>query len=159
MIVNTTPVGMYPDNGECLVDLSEFPACGGVIDVIYNPFQTALLAQAQDLGLPYSNGLPMLVAQATAAAELFLGEDGFQGENERIIRMLGEEIENLICFGGSVSDARQIAQSRGKTFVRLEDAALCEAAGKEKGQLLYVPENMALSPREKQALLQNGRAL
>ena len=49
VIINTTPVGTYPDNGKHLIELSEFPACGGVIDVIYNPFKTVLLQQAEEL--------------------------------------------------------------------------------------------------------------
>ena len=159
IIVNTTPVGTYPNNGQRLIDLTDFPACGGIIDVIYNPFKTALLQQAEELGIPHSNGLPMLVAQATAAAELFLGEEGFQAENERIIKMLQDEIENLICFGGSESQARELARAHGKKFVRLDDPSLACEAGKEKEQLIYVPPATDCTMREKKALLQNGRAL
>lgn len=158
VIINTTPVGTYPDNGKHLIELSEFPACGGVIDVIYNPFKTVLLQQAEELKIPHSNGLPMLVAQATAAAEFFLDENGFQAENERIIKMLRSQIENLICFGGSEVRARQSAQSHNKTFIRLDDPSLAEQVGRERGQLIYVPDSIVCTPQEKKALLQNGRA-
>jgi shikimate dehydrogenase len=73
IVVNTTPVGMYPKVDAAPVDLRLFPGCRGVIDVIYNPRKTRLLAQAEKLGLPHTNGLPMLVAQAKASEEDFLG--------------------------------------------------------------------------------------
>ena len=73
IVVNTTPVGMYPVNGAAPVDLTAFPACRGVLDVIYNPRRTALLQQAEALDIPCSDGLPMLVAQAKAAEEHFFG--------------------------------------------------------------------------------------
>ena len=69
LIVNTTPVGMYPDNGVSPISLCDFPACDAVIDIIYNPAYTKLLLDAQELGVPYVNGLPMLVSQAKAAAD------------------------------------------------------------------------------------------
>ena len=74
IIVNATPVGMYPHNGEAAVDLEIFPNLCLVADLIYNPARTALLLQAEDLGIPCSGGLSMLAAQAAASAALFLGE-------------------------------------------------------------------------------------
>ena len=70
-IINATPVGMYPNNGERLIDLSNFNNCKGVIDLIYNPSLTRLLIDAKKLGIPTLNGLVMLVAQAKKASELF----------------------------------------------------------------------------------------
>lgn len=56
IIVNTTPLGMYPDNGKAAVDLRRFPKCEGVFDLIYNPAHTALLMQAEELGIPCRSG-------------------------------------------------------------------------------------------------------
>ena len=67
MIVNTTPVGMYPHNGESVIDLLRFPNCRAVVDLIYNPVRTALLLQAEELNIPYANGMVMLAAQAMVA--------------------------------------------------------------------------------------------
>ena len=72
IIVNTTPLGMYPNNGEAAVDLKLFPACNGVFDLVYNPSKTALIIQAEELGIPYAGGLYMLVAQAKKSAEVFV---------------------------------------------------------------------------------------
>ena len=73
-IVNTTPVGMYPQTGVSPVSLTEFPELEGVLDVIYNPARTQLLLDAENLNIPTENGLWMLVAQAKKAEEYFNGE-------------------------------------------------------------------------------------
>ena len=97
--MNTTPVGMYPGNGAAPVDLTAFPACRGVLDVIYNPLRTALLLQAEALGIPCSDGLPMLVAQAMAAEEHFFGTAIPDRENERILAQLRQEMTNIVLIG------------------------------------------------------------
>lgn len=71
VLINTTPVGMYPDNGRVPVDLSLFNNLSGVVDVIYNPIRTALVTQAEKRNIPATTGLPMLVAQAVRAHEYF----------------------------------------------------------------------------------------
>ena len=83
IIINTTPVGMYPNNGRRLIDLENFPQCEAVIDVIYNPLKTQLLMDAEDRGIRYTNGLPMLVAQAKFAGDIFLGAKWSSICNER----------------------------------------------------------------------------
>ena len=99
ILVNATPVGMYPGNGQSPVDLSVFPVCQGVLDVIYNPRRTALLLQAEARSIPCSDGLPMLVAQAVAAEERFFNRSIPAGENERILVQLRREMTNLILIG------------------------------------------------------------
>ena len=87
-IVNTTPVGMYPNNGAAAVDLTAFPACAGVLDLIYNPRRTALLLQAERLGIPCAGGLYMLVAQAKRSCEVFTDTVIDDAEILRIHRLL-----------------------------------------------------------------------
>jgi hypothetical protein len=72
IVINTTPLGMYPKNGECAVDISRFPHLEGVADVVYNPLKTKLMLDAEKLGIRNVGGIYMLVAQAHAAAERFL---------------------------------------------------------------------------------------
>ncbi len=92
IVINATPVGMYPGVSDRLIDLRAFPCCKGVFDVIYNPYYTALVKQAVDLNISFASGLSMLVAQATAAAGYFTGKGSFyEKENERIISMLKRE--------------------------------------------------------------------
>lgn len=71
-IVNCSPVGMYPKCDASPVDLIRFPKCEAVADVVYNPLETKLVAQAKELGMIGVNGLEMLVAQALYAVEFFL---------------------------------------------------------------------------------------
>lgn len=109
VIINTTPVGMFPKNGDRLVRLSDFPSCEAVADVIYNPFYTELLLDAREKGIKYSNGLRMLVAQAVAASKLFFydGEaeaelplsDSDREKTEYIHKKLFEELSNIVFVG------------------------------------------------------------
>lgn len=127
IIVNTTPVGTFPNNLESIISLADFPNCTAVIDVIYNPFKTKLLLEAEKRGLRYANGLPMLVAQATAAAGYFLGTQGaFYEENERIIIMLAKQMRNIILIGmpgcGKTTIGKILAQKTGKKFVDMDEA-------------------------------------
>lgn len=121
VIVNTTPVGTFPNNMQQVIRLKDFPGCQAVIDVIYNPFKTALLLEAEKLGLKYTNGLPMLVAQATAAAGYFLGTPGaFQKENQRIIKAMKQQMGNIVLIGmpgtGKSLIGKLLAELTGKTL-------------------------------------------
>lgn len=133
IIVNTTPVGMFPNNMEHLIHLADFPNCVGVLDVIYNPFSTMLVMEARELGIPCSCGLPMLVAQATRSAELFTGQTNLQKETERIIAELETELRNLVLIGmpgsGKSVLGKKLAKRLNRTFVDL-DKEIIRLAGK-----------------------------
>lgn len=120
VIVNTTPVGMYPKNGEAPVDISLFPKLSGVLDLIYNPSVTALLYEADKRGIPNMNGLHMLVSQAKRAAELFTGRDIADGEIDRITDYIRQKNKNIILVGmpgcGKSEIGRQLSRLTGKTF-------------------------------------------
>ena len=132
VLVNTTPVGMYPKNGEQPVDLAVFPALEGVLDVIYNPRRTALLLQAEELGIPCSDGLPMLVAQAKAAEEHFFDRLIADSENERILAQLRREMTNLVLIGmpgsGKSTVGAALAALTGREAIDI-DARIAEKAG------------------------------
>ena len=133
IILNTTPVGMYPRNGAAAVDLSRFSRLEGVADVVYNPLKTALLLQAEALGLPYARGLPMLVAQAAAAAALFTGEDVPEERMEAVLRQVAADVTNLVLIGmpgaGKTTVGTLAAKALGRPFFAA-DAAIEERAGK-----------------------------
>lgn len=99
VIVNTTPVGMYPKTGVSPVDLSRFPALEGMLDVVYNPARTQILLDAEKLGLPCQNGLWMLVAQAKEAAEYFTGEKISDSVIETIYNALSAQMQNIVLIG------------------------------------------------------------
>lgn len=132
IVVNTTPVGMFPGNGAAPVDLTAFPQCRGVLDVVYNPRRTALLLQARELGIPCCDGLPMLVAQAKAAEERFLEIAIPDGENERILRQLRREMGNIVLIGmpgcGKSTIGQLLAEKTGREAVDI-DQRIAERAG------------------------------
>ena len=120
IIVNTTPVGMYPNNGKSPIDLSIFPHCIGVLDVIYNPAKTALILDAEERGIPAVSGLFMLVAQAAKAFEYFTGETVEEGVIETIVRKLSSKTGNVILIGmpgcGKSTVGRLLAEKMGRPF-------------------------------------------
>lgn len=99
IIANTTPVGMYPNNGKAAVDLTQFPKLSGVLDVVYNPARTALLLQAEKLCIPCAGGLYMLVSQAKRSCELFTGKSIPDSEIDRIERVLSHQMQNIVIIG------------------------------------------------------------
>lgn len=134
VLVNTTPVGTFPNNLQSVVALADFPNCEAVVDVIYNPFKTKLLLDAEKAGLKTANGLPMLVAQATAAAGYFLGTPGaFESENEKIINKMVSNMRNIVLIGmpgcGKSTIGRIISEKTGKELVDM-DEAIIKKAGK-----------------------------
>lgn len=133
IICNTTPVGMYPNNGVSPIDLTLFPHLEGVLDMIYNPSRTQLLMDAAKLGLVHANGLWMLVAQAKEAAQWFLDKQLPDMLIEDVYRKMRMQMENLILVGmpgsGKSTIGRQLAEKLGKTFVDA-DAELIRLSGK-----------------------------
>ncbi len=132
LIVNTTPVGMYPHVGKSPLKLEGFLALEGVLDVIYNPARTKLLLDAEKRGLVTENGLWMLVAQAKEASEWFTGCQIPESAIADIHRKLRRQMENIVLIGmpgcGKSSIGKHLAAELGKTFVDA-DFAITQAAG------------------------------
>ncbi len=133
VLINTTPVGMYPKTGVSPVDLDSFPHLTGVLDMIYNPAKTKLLLDAEERGIPFSNGLPMLVAQAKAASEYFLGEALDDGKIDEITHSIRRDTVNITLVGmpgvGKTTIGKKIAAALGREFVDTDDV-ITERAGK-----------------------------
>lgn len=120
LVVNATPVGMYPNNGARLIDLDLLPQCRCVLDLIYNPARTRLLLDAEERKIRCENGLSMLVAQAKRAAELFTGKMIPDAVCTDILRTLEREMHNVILIGmpgcGKTSVGTLLAQRLGRPF-------------------------------------------
>ena len=160
IIVNATPVGMYPENGASPVDLKAFPACKGVIDVIYNPAATAFLMQAEELGIKNANGLYMLVAQAKRGAELFLKKSIPDGETDRIEAALSKRMKNIILIGmpgcGKTTVARLLGEMTGREMLDA-DAELESRIGMKISK--FIPEygEEAFRRKEEEVLSDLGK--
>lgn len=128
VIINATPVGMYPDNDSCLVDITQYKNLEAVVDLVANPIRTKLVCCALDMGLKATGGLPMLVAQAYFAEKIFRGEsvgtDLITDEDRRLIEdvynKLKEQTGNLVFVGmpgaGKSCVGSNIASRLGKEF-------------------------------------------
>ena len=133
LIVNTTPVGMYPHNGSAPLSLEGFTALEGVLDLIYNPARTQLLMECEKYGIPGFNGLWMLVAQAKQSAQWFLGRELPESLVSDIHQKLRDKMENIALVGmagcGKSTLGRALAKETGKNFVDA-DAEVEDLAGK-----------------------------
>ncbi|MBO5129648.1 MAG: shikimate kinase [Oscillospiraceae bacterium] len=145
LIVNTTPVGMYPKVGVSPVDLDLFPKLEGVLDVVYNPARTQILLDAEGRGIAAMNGLLMLVAQAKESAEWFADTTIADEKITKIHSLLRHQMENIILIGmpgcGKSTIGKLLAEKTGKKFVDA-DAYLVEKAGRS------IPEIFATDGEE-----------
>jgi shikimate dehydrogenase len=131
VLINTTPVGMWPDLEGAPVDLGLLPELTAVVDVIYNPGRTNLLLQAAERNLPCAGGLSMLAAQAKRAEELFFDKSISDGETEKMVSRLWRDRTNIVLVGmpgsGKTTVGRCLAGCSGKPFVDLDEEIIRKA--------------------------------
>lgn len=160
VIVNTTPVGMYPHNGSTPVDISAFPNLEGVLDVVYNPARTQLPLDAEQRGLIAMNGLWMLVAQAKESAEWFTGTSIPDSKIDQIHRILRRQMENLILVGmpgsGKSAIGTLLAEVTGKTFMDA-DSEIVRISGMGIPEIFALEGESGFRKRETAALAELGR--
>ena len=132
VLVNTTPVGMYPNVGVSPVDLDVLPNLRAVLDVVYNPARTKLILDAEARGIPCESGLYMLVGQAVRASELWTNSKISTETLERVWKTVGGSMENLVLIGmpgsGKSTVGQQLAKTLGRTFVDA-DAEIVKRVG------------------------------
>lgn len=186
IIVNTTPVGMYPDNMHSPVVLEKFPSLKGVFDVVYNPLRTRLVMDAQNLGVPAVAGLPMLVAQAKKAHEIFFDTKLNDDITEKITMTLFKEMCNIVLIGmagcgkstiGKVLSEKlnkelidtdtmienaekkpipDIIKNQGEDFFRCCENVAVNLAGKEKSCIIATGGGVVTRLENYMPLKQNG---
>ena len=189
VLVNATPLGMYPDTAAAPADLRDFPACEGVLDVVYNPARTALLQQAEVLDIPRLGGLLMLAEQARCSAKVFFGEAIPLVRAETACDVLRSRKENRVLIGmpgcGKSTVGRALADwldrpfvdtdtelekilempcgefitRRGEPAFRAHETALLEKLGKESGLVIATGGGVVTRPENYPLLHQNGRLI
>ena len=151
IIINCTPIGMYPHNPANLIDITQFSKLEGVVDLIYNPRRTILLLQAEMMEIPHCDGLPFLVAQGVEAANHFHGESFGTKEIEQILRDMRREKENIILIGmpgvGKTTVGKALGEEMGCTCIDVD-----HELEKEIGNIsTYITEQGEAAFREKEA--------
>jgi len=189
VIVNATPVGMFPHADGCPVEPARFPHLEAAADLIYNPLRTRFLQQARQLSFKTADGLSMLVAQAATSAELFTGKACGERDVSRVLSGLRQDLENWVLIGmpgsGKTTTGRFLAQKSGRPFVDLDleieklagrpgreilvtqgEAAFRELEsrvtakfGAKTGQVIATGGGTVLRPENTEALRSNGRLL
>lgn len=185
IIINASPVGMYPNNMDCKVDLSKFNDLETVIDLIYNPLNTKLILDAKKLGIKTMNGLLMLVAQAFFAGELFLDEKLDESLIEKVYYKIKNDMENIIFVGmpssGKTTMARllseklkrelfdtdklieeregkipKIFETKGEKYFRDIETKVLEEVSKKTGVIISSGGGTPLSEINRDLILQNS---
>ena len=184
LLVNATPVGMFPHAGVSPLskeELAAFTSLQCVIDLIYNPLRSQLLLDAESLGILNANGLKMLVAQAARASSLFLGQDVSDSQIENISRELHASKENIVLIGmpgvGKTSTGEALAKLLNRPWIDtdflIKQKAHCEAAtylqtygeaafrrleiSSMSGAVISCGGGVVVTPSNYQALRQNGK--
>lgn len=155
VIINTTPVGMYPNSSEVPIDISAFPKLCGVVDVIYNPIRTRLVLAAKERGIPAVGGLYMLAAQAAKAAELFCGKSVPDEKITAAYKVLLRQKENIVLIGmptsGKTTVGRLVAKKLEKRFFD-SDELTAALEGKSIGGIFESGGEAAFRCAEKRVL-------
>ena len=133
IIINTSPIGMYPRIGNAPIDISMFHKCEAVLDVIYNPILTRLCFEALEMDIKRVNGLEMLIAQAKQSVEFFLDKSIDDQIIDDIYQDMLRERCNIVLIGmpsaGKTTIGKMLENRMQKEFIDLDDIII-EKAGK-----------------------------
>lgn len=186
VIINTTPVGMYPNNDGAPIDIAKFKNCESVIDVVYNPLRTKLILEAKELGMKTATGLEMLIVQGIKAHELFLSKSYTTEKYQELISNITFEKENIVFIGmptcGKSTIARMLSEAleiplvdidseivtsegrpiteifanNGETYFREVERSITKALSQKNHQIIATGGGIIKDKRNIDYLKQNG---
>lgn len=155
IIVNTTPVGMYPDIHSSPIELSRFDEPVGVLDAVYNPLRTELILDAKRRGIAAEGGLYMLVAQGVRASEIFFDTAYPDGRTDEIYQSILEDMESVVLVGmpasGKTTVGGIISERTGKPFIDT-DALVTERIGMPIGKYFNLYGEGEFRAREREVI-------
>ena len=186
IIINCTPVGMYPHCPNQSIHLAPFKCLEGVIDLVYNPHRTGILLEAESLDIPHANGLIFLLAQAMAASALFLHRTYDESILSDLYKQFRQNQENIVLIGmpgsGKSTIGKALANLTGRTLVDIDhriteevgpisnyilthgepafraiESKIIEDIGKQTGLILSTGGGAVTIPENFAPLRQNGR--
>lgn len=139
VIINTTPLGMYPNPQNKPIEIDRFPNLTGVIDAIYNPLRTRLILDAEAEGIPAVGGLMMLILQASRAAEIFIGEAIDEEKVDEVIKKIFESKENIVLVGmpscGKSTIGALLSEMTGREIVDT-DSLIIAMTGRHPSEII-----------------------
>lgn len=160
VIVNATPVGMYPNNGTSPVNLSIFSKLESAADLIYNPLKTAFLLQAEKIGINYVNGLSMLAAQAKYSSEMFTGIHLENNLIEKAVNIVKRKMQNIVLIGmpgcGKSSIGKRLAQKLGRRFLDTDEIVFSNT-GRTASEIIKADGEIKFRKAEKTAVKEAGK--
>ena len=160
ILVNATPLGMYPNVGASPVELAAFPACEAVLDIVYNPARTMLLLDAEARGIPRAGGLLMLVAQARRSAEQFARTSIPEHRVYEIAELLERQTRNVVLIGmpgcGKTTVGKALAERMGRPFLDADDI-ISERAGTSIPEIFAAEGEDGFRRRETAVLAELGQ--
>ena len=125
VIINTTPCGMFPENGASAIEIDHFEKLESVVDVVYNPLRTKLVCDALQRGLNAVGGLLMLVAQAAFAGEKFVNKTVSDEQIVAVYKALYNKKQNVVLVGmpgcGKTATGKLVAEKLGLEFLDTDD--------------------------------------
>ena len=160
ILINATPVGTFPNVEEKPLDLRPFEKLQAVLDLTYNPATTALMFQAQNLGIKTAGGLSMLVWQAARACELFTGCAPEPEKVRKILRKLELKKKNIFLVGmpgcGKSTVGKILAEKLGREFIDADEAC-AKLYGKSPAEIIESRGEKAFRLFESSVLFELGK--
>lgn len=160
IVINTTPVGMFPRNDECILDVARFKNADFVFDVVYNPLRSRLVQNAVDAGIKSRGGLSMLLGQAFAAYKLYTGAEVDSETRRRVSLKTAAMVSDLVLIGmpscGKTTVGTAVAERLGKTFIDTDEEVL-RLTGRTPAEIIESDGEAAFRKTESDAVFEASK--
>lgn len=157
IIINTTPVGMFPRNDECVLDVTKFFNAEFVFDAVYNPIRSRLVQNASAVGIKSRGGLSMLLGQAFAAYELYTGEAADEKTRKSVSLKIAALVSDLVLIGmpscGKTTIGKAVAERLGKAYIDTDEEVF-RLSGRTPAEIINADGEAAFRKIEAEAVFE-----